>query len=246
MIKKIIRIIRLFSKSRKEPYFTFFNVLGFYPDKIDYYQLAMRHRSVSISSDTGHLLSNERLEFLGDAVLELIVTNYLYHKYPDQSEGDLTAYRSALVNTVSIGEAALGLGFNDYLKLSKGESRDMGRARQSILADTYEAFLGAIFLDIGYDECVKWVAKTLLIETEKIVKNGLFRDAKSLIQEKAQEKMQVTPTYKVISESGPDHDKIFVVGIYFNDKEESKGEGKSKQEAESDAAKNCLVKYKWI
>lgn len=213
---------------------------------IKLYEQAFVHRSYINENPRFALGHNERLEFLGDSVLELIVTKFLYYKYPDHSEGDLTAYRSALVNTISIGEAANRLGFNDYLKLSKGESKDLGKARMSILADTYEAFLGAMYLDIGYDECIKWVSKTLLISTDKIVKGGLFKDAKSLVQEKAQEKLQITPSYRVISEAGPDHDKLFIVGIYFNDKEVARGEGKSKQESEANAAKNALLVYKWI
>lgn len=213
---------------------------------LEVYDQAFIHRSYINENPKSKLGHNERLEFLGDAVLELVSTDFLFNKYPHHSEGDLTAYRSALVNTNTIGQVAADLGFNAYLKLSKGESKDTGRARMTILADTYEAFIGAIYLDAGYSECVKWVEATLLVATDKIVKSGLFKDAKSLIQEKAQEKLQVTPTYKVMSESGPDHDKVFVVGVYFNDTLVGQGEGKNKQEAESLAAKSALAAYKWI
>lgn len=215
------------------------------PKNIDLYEQAFVHRSFINENPKFKLGHNERLEFLGDSVLELIVTDDLYAKYPDHSEGDLTAYRSALVNTVSIGDCAFGLGFNDLLKLSKGEQKDTGKARASILADTYEAFLGALYLDLGYDACVEWVKKTLLVQTDNIVRGGLFKDAKSLVQEKAQEKFQVTPSYRVISETGPDHDKLFVVGIYFGNDQVSDGSGKSKQEAETNAAKAAIAKYKW-
>ncbi len=212
---------------------------------IELYEQAFVHRSYINENPKFTLGHNERLEFLGDSVLELIVTDYLYHKYTHHAEGDMTAYRSALVNTISIGDVGEKLGFNDHLKLSRGESKDMGRARGSILADTYESFLGAMYLDLGYERCVEWVRDTLLINTDTIVQSGQYKDAKSLVQEKAQEIMQTTPTYKVTSESGPDHDKLFIIAIFFNNKEVATGEGKSKQEAESDAAKNALIKYKW-
>ena len=216
------------------------------PKKIELYEQAFVHRSFINENPKFKLGHNERLEFLGDSVLELIVTDALYFKYPDHSEGDLTSYRAALVNTTSIGETAYNLGFNDLLKLSKGEQKDTGKARLSILADTYEAFLGALYLDLGYDRCVSWVKETLLINTDNIVRGGLFKDPKSLVQEKAQEKLQVTPSYKTISETGPDHDKLFVVGIYFGNDMVSDGSGKSKQEAEVSAAKAALTKYKWV
>lgn len=215
------------------------------PKNLEMYEQAFVHRSFINENPKFSLGHNERLEFLGDSVLELIVTDALYAKYPDHSEGDLTAYRSALVNTVSIGDCAFGLGFNDLLKLSKGEQKDTGKARASILADTYEAFLGALYLDLGYDACVTWVTKTLLIGTDNIVRGGLFKDAKSYVQEKAQEKFKVTPSYRVISETGPDHDKLFVVGVYFGNDKVADGEGKSKQEAETNAAKGALEKNKW-
>ncbi len=214
---------------------------------IEIYNQAFVHRSYINENPRFEMGHNERLEFLGDSVLELIVTDFLYKKYPHHAEGDLTSYRAALVNTHSIGEVAESLGFNDYLKLSKGESKDVkSRARLSILADTYEAILGAIYLDVGYEECVAFVSRTLLPNTDSIVKGGLFKDPKSHVQEKSQEKYQLTPVYKVLDESGPDHNKIFLIGIYFGDKQIAKGEGNSKQLAESDAAKNAIKKEGWL
>ncbi len=207
---------------------------------------AFIHRSY-INENTGTKLShNERLEFLGDAVLELIVTDFLYKKYPSYTEGELTALRSALVNAVIISEMALAVGMNDYLFLSKGESKDNGKARQYILANTYEAFIGALYLDQGYDAVDKFVYKTLLGKTDEIVSKKLWRDAKSLVQERAQEFVNVTPAYKVLSESGPDHDKHFTVGIYFGLNLIAQGKGKSKQEAEQKAAEAALKVKDWM
>ncbi len=207
---------------------------------------AFIHRSyINENSGTG-LSHNERLEFLGDAVLEIIVTDFLFKKYPACAEGELTAFRSALVNAIIISEVASNNGMNDYLLLSKGESKDNGKARQYILANTYEALVGAIYLDQGYDVASKFIAKTLLPRTEEIVSKKLWRDAKSLVQEKAQEFVNVTPMYKVLNETGPDHDKHFTVGIYFGKDMIAEGKGKSKQEAEQKAAENALKVKNWL
>ncbi|MDD5721165.1 MAG: ribonuclease III [Candidatus Pacebacteria bacterium] len=204
------------------------------------------HRSYINENGANALSHNERLEFLGDAVLELVVTDFLYKKYPHYPEGKLTALRSALVNAVIISEIALKIGMNDYLLLSKGEAKDFGKARQYILANTYEAFIGAMYIDQGYDIVDKFVAKTLLPKTEEIVKKKLWRDAKSLVQEKAQEFVSVTPAYKVLHQSGPDHDKHFTVGIYFGAHLIAEGKGQSKQEAEQKAAENALKVKNWL
>ncbi len=209
------------------------------------FRQAFIHRSFINENPKSELHHNERLEFLGDSVLELISTSYLYEKFEDAPEGELTAYRSALVNTASLAEVASGLGYNDSLQLSRGESKDIGRARLSILADTYEAVLGAMYLSCGYEMCYKWVNKTLLINTDNIVKTKLFKDSKSYLQEKAQEVYSVTPVYKIISESGPDHDKKFEMGVYFNDKEIAKGVGSSKQVSEIAAATEALKVKGW-
>ena len=207
---------------------------------------AFIHRSyINENSGTG-LSHNERLEFLGDAVLELVVTDFLYRKYPGYAEGELTALRSALVNAIIISEIASQIGMNDYLLLSKGESKDNGKARQYILANTYEALVGAIYLDQGYNVADKFITKTLLPHTEEIVAKKLWRDSKSLVQEKAQEFVNVTPMYKVLSEAGPDHDKHFTVGIYFGKDLIAEGKGKSKQEAEQKAAEAALKVRNWL
>lgn len=207
---------------------------------------AFIHRSYINENPSAGMHHNERLEFLGDAVLELIVTDYLYKKYPTYTEGELTALRSALVNAITISDVAQRAGMNDYLLLSKGESKDNGKARQYILANTYEAYVGAIFMDQGYAPVERFVADTLLIHTDEIVAKKLWRDAKSLVQEKAQEFEEVTPSYKVLSEAGPDHDKHFTVGIMFGTTLIAEGKGKSKQEAEQQAANNALKAKNWI
>lgn len=207
---------------------------------------AFVHRSY-INENPGLKLShNERLEFLGDAVVELVITDYLYKKYPDRAEGELTSFRAALVNAVTIAEVATTIGMNDFLLLSKGETKDTGKARQYILANTYEAFVGAVYLDQGYAVAEKFIAETLMIKTDTIVANKLWRDPKSLVQEKAQEHEGVTPAYKVLKENGPDHNKHFTIGIFFGSKKIAEGKGQSKQEAEQEAAKNALTKEGWL
>jgi ribonuclease-3 len=196
------------------------------------------HRDLNI----GH---NERLEFLGDAVLELVVTNFLYKKYPQKPEGDLTSYRAALVNAVTLSGLAADLGMNDYLLLSKGEAKDKGRARQIILANVFEAVVGAIYLEAGYEGASDFIEKTVLVDDEKIVIAGLAQDSKSFFQRKAQEVYGVTPSYKILSETGPDHNKRFVVGLFIGEEKISEGEGHSKQEAEQDAAKKGLSHKGW-
>ena len=179
-------------------------------------------------------------------MLELVVTDFLYKKYPDYAEGELTALRSALVNAVIISEVATSLGMNDYLLLSKGETKDKGKARQYILANTYEAYIGALYLDQGIEVVDKFVHKSLLLKTEEIVSKKLWRDAKSLVQEKAQEFVNFTPAYKVLNESGPDHDKHFTVGIFFGSSLIAEGKGQSKQEAEQKAAEAALKIKNWL
>ena len=212
----------------------------------DLLKQAFIHRSYINENESTGLSHNERLEFLGDAVLELIVTDFLYKKYPIYTEGELTALRSALVNAVIISDIALKIGMNDYLLLSKGEMKDNGKARQYILANTYEAYVGAVYLDQGYDVAEKFIADSILPCTEEIVNKKLWRDAKSLVQEKAQEIVGVTPAYKVLHESGPDHEKNFTVGIFFGPNEIATGKGKSKQEAAQKAAEAALKIKNWL
>ncbi len=207
---------------------------------------AFIHRSYINENPKITLSHNERLEFLGDAVLELIVTDFLYKKYPQYTEGELTAVRSALVNAIIISEIAGKIGINDYLLLSRGEAKDNGKARQYILANTYEALVGAMYIDQGYDVVAKFITTTLLPKTDEIVNKKLWRDAKSLVQEKAQEFVGATPLYKVLQEKGPDHDKNFTVGIYFGRDLIAEGKGKSKQEAEQKAAEAALQAKNWL
>ncbi len=206
---------------------------------------AFIHRSYLNENTNLTIGHNERLEFLGDAVLELVVTDYLYHKYPDQAEGELTAYRSALVNANTIGEVAGELKMNECLLLSKGEARDLGKARTYILANTFEAFVGAVYEDQGYEIAKVFIEKYICARADDIVSKKLWRDAKSLVQEKAQEYLNLTPLYKVLHESGPDHDKNFTVGIFFDTERIAEGKGHSKQEAEQKAAKAALEKQNW-
>lgn len=206
---------------------------------------AFTHRSHLNENHTHAREHNERLEFLGDAVLELVVTEFLYAKYPDKPEGELTAFRAALVNTQSISGAAAKLGMNEYLLLSRGEAKDTGRARQIILANAFEALIGALYLDSGYDVAKKFIADQLFHKTEEVVEKRLWQDAKSKLQEIAQEKNGITPTYQVISQTGPDHNKVFLVGAYIGQERIATGEGRSKQEAEQDAAQEALAAKEW-
>ena len=207
---------------------------------------AFTHRSYLNENPGTGLSHNERLEFLGDAVLELVVTDHLFQKFPSYTEGELTALRSALVNAVIISEVAAAAGMNDYLLLSRGEAKDTGKARLYILANTYEAYVGAVYLDQGYERTREFILATLLPKTEEIVEKKLWRDAKSLAQEKAQEYFSVTPSYKVLNESGLDHDKHFTVGIFFGAELIASGRGKSKQEAEQEAARSALKVKNWL
>lgn len=188
---------------------------------------------------------NERLEFLGDAVLELVVTHFLYEKYPDKTEGDLTSIRSALVNAQTCAEVAKKLEFNDFLLLSRGEAKDTGRARQYILANALESVIGAIYLDQGYEAAKDFIVKHMTPMTERIVSEELWIDAKSKFQEMAQDVVGVTPSYKTIKEVGPDHDKKFTVGVFLGESLVSEGEGDSKQDAEQSAARHALKEKGW-
>jgi ribonuclease-3 len=206
---------------------------------------AFTHRSyINENRGTG-ALHNERLEFLGDAVLELVITDYLYNKFKEMNEGELTSLRSALVNADTCAAVATRLGSNDFLLLSKGESKDTGRARQYILANTLEAIIGAIYIDQGYEVAKDFILKHITPLTEEIIEKGTWIDSKSLFQEKAQEHESITPMYKTIRETGPDHDKHFTIGVYLGTKQYGEGEGKSKQDAEQEAARNALKKTGW-
>jgi ribonuclease-3 len=206
---------------------------------------AFIHRSYINENRASGLEHNERLEFLGDAVLELVITDYLYKRFPTMNEGELTSLRSALVNADTCSLVAQKLGANDFLLLSRGESKDMGRARQYILANTLESIIGAIYMDQGYEVAQKFILNHITPLTEDIIEKGTWIDAKSLFQEKAQEFEGITPQYKTIKETGPDHDKHFTVGVYLGKDEIGEGEGKSKQDAEQEAARDALTKKEW-
>ncbi|MFA5349575.1 MAG: ribonuclease III [Candidatus Paceibacterota bacterium] len=209
---------------------------------------AFCHRSYLNEHHKFFVHHNERLEFLGDAVIELVVTEYIFMHFPSTEEGILTSWRAALVNSRMLSSKAEELNFGQYILLSRGEKKEAskkGKAYKEILANTFEAFIGALYIDAGYDICKKLLIKHLLCELKIIIKKNLFKDAKSRFQEISQEKERITPTYKVIAESGPDHDKHFVVGIYLNKDLVAKGEGYSKQEAEENAAQNALEQKNW-
>lgn len=182
---------------------------------------------------------NERLEFLGDAVLELIVTEYLYKNYSNP-EGELTNWRSALVKGVTLSQLAQDIQLDHLMYLSKGESKSSGKSRQLILANAFEALIGAIYLDQGYNITQNFIQQNLICKLPNIIKNKLYMDAKSSLQEMAQDKLSVTPQYKVMSESGPDHNKLFNVAVYIDDKNIGEGTGSSKQEAEQAAAEEAI------
>lgn len=206
---------------------------------------AFIHRSFLNENPDFHLAHNERLEFLGDAVLELVVTEYLFLKYPQKPEGELTGWRAALVNAGMLSQISQEVGFNDFLLLSRGEQKELGKARHYILANTFEAFIGSLYLDKGYEACQKFINKYLMKELPRILEGQLFKDSKSLFQEQAQEIAGVTPTYKIIKDWGPDHAKHFVIGVFLKEELVAEGTGSSKQEAEVQAAQKALAIKKW-
>lgn len=206
--------------------------------------LAFIHKSYVNEHDeeVGH---NERMEFLGDAVLELSVTHYLYTNYPDQPEGQLTNWRSALVKGKNLARVSRALELGQYLLLSRGEELSGGREKDYILANTMESLIGAIYLDKGFETANAFILKNIVVLLKEIIEQGLNIDSKSHVQELAQEKLGATPTYELLSETGPDHDKIFEMGIYFGAELAGKGEGPSKQEAEQAAASAALKGKGW-
>ena len=220
--------------------------LGVKFENLDVLRQALTHRSYlneHPSSEIGH---NERLEFLGDAVLELVVTEHLYRAFPKEPEGKLTNLRAALVNANMLSEISRGLGIEEYLALSRGEARDAkGKARQFILANALEAIVGAIYLDQGVEAAHEFIVDSVLGELPRVLKEHLDVDPKSRFQEEAQERVGVTPTYKVLGESGPDHEKHFIVGVYLGAEEVAAGRGSSKQEAQLNAAANGLKEKGW-
>lgn len=223
-----------------EHYLSFQKKLGLEFNNPELLKQAFIHRSyINENKDLG-MEHNERLEFLGDAVLELVVTDFLYNEYPELDEGILTAYRSSLVRTESISQAARKMGMNELLLLSKGESRDQGKARDYILANTFEAFVGAVYLDSGYQAAHTVIAQSLFENIKQVITEGSWKDPKSLFQEYAQEHFSETPRYELISAIGPDHSKEFVMAVFVGEKEIAQGTGNSKQKAQQDAAENAL------
>lgn len=206
---------------------------------------ALTHRSYLNEHRDYTGAHNERLEFLGDAVLELAATDFLFKKFPANPEGELTAYRAALVNTVSLAASAQALGISEYLLLSKGEAKDTGRARDVILADAFEAIIGAIYFDLGYIAAETFIAKNLYGKIDDVIAKRSYQDAKSRFQEAAQEKRGITPHYELLSEIGPDHDKRFKVAVFIGFDKVAEGQGQSKQEAEQSAAQAGLDKTGW-
>jgi ribonuclease-3 len=219
------------------------DVLGVEFTNIDLLVMAFTHRSYVNEHRKTAKEHNERLEFLGDAVLELVVTQYLYANFTDP-EGVLTNWRSALVRTESIGAAAAKNGFESLLRLSRGEKRGTDRARAQILANAYEAVVGALYLDQGYKAAEAFIAKSLITTFQDILKSGSWMDPKSHLQELVQSKEGFTPVYKVLSEEGPDHEKLFTVGVFVDGQQKGEGVGPSKQSGQQKAAEAALLQYK--
>lgn len=211
----------------------------------DLLKQALVHRSYINEHRDFKLFHNERLEFLGDAVLELISTEYLYNNF-SKPEGELTNYRAALVNGKMLADISKKIGLEEYILMSKGEAKDTGKARRYIIANALEAMIGAIYLDRGYKKAQKFVTEHILCEIEDVIKEKLYQDPKSKFQEEAQDRVGITPSYKVIKEWGPDHDKHFIVGLFLEEEKISEGEGTSKQSAQRKAAENGLETKGWI
>lgn len=218
------------------------DVLGYEFKNIDLLITALTHRSYVNEHKKSVSEHNERLEFLGDAVLELVVTDFLYNNY-SEPEGILTSWRAALVRTESIGEAGDRLGYEPLIRMSRGEKKGSDRARQQILANAFEALIGAIYLERGYADAEVFISRHITSKLESILAAGSWRDPKSHLQEVSQRIDSATPIYRVISEEGPDHDKVFTLGAYVNERLMGKGVGPSKQFAQQQAARNALEKY---
>ena len=217
--------------------------LGFDFKDISLLVTALTHRSYVNEHRSKEIHHNERLEYLGDAVLELVSSDFLYRRY-NESEGIMTALRSALVRTESIGAAGFELGYEPLVRLSKGEQNGSKRAHEVIMADCFEAVIGAIYLDQGYDTAKDFIDKHILCKIDRIIEEGTWRDPKSYVQELSQKMDGVTPTYRTLREDGPDHDKHFVVGMYINGELFASGEGHSKQDAQTEAAKEGVKKFR--
>ncbi|MEK7193582.1 MAG: ribonuclease III [Patescibacteria group bacterium] len=205
---------------------------------------ALTHRSYLNERPEWPYPHNERLEYLGDAVLELAVTENLFHRFPSEPEGKLTVLRAALVNYQTLNTVALEMGLDKFVLMSRGESKDTGKARDVIYANAIEAVIGAIYIDQGFKTASTVIKKFIVSHLDDILETKSYRDPKSELQEIVQEKLRVTPSYGVLEESGPAHKRTFIVGVYFDKKLIEKGSGLSKQEAEVEAARRALLKYK--
>lgn len=220
------------------------NKIGINFRNIDLLLEAITHRSYLNEQPNWRVSHNERLEYLGDAVLEVIVSETLFKRPENWSEGHMTLIRAALVNYQMLAKIAKEIGLEKYILMSKGESKDTSKAKEVILANTFEAIIGAIYLDKGFEAAKKFVSKFVLNRLEEIIKSKSYKDAKSELQEIIQEELKLTPTYKVLEEKGPPHARVFKIGVYFNNKLIAQGTGLSKQEGELEAAKKALQKYK--
>ena len=205
---------------------------------------ALTHRSYLNENKDWRVNHNERMEFLGDAVLELVVTEFLFKNYPNP-EGEMTNWRAALVNANMLSQITNEFSLDKYVSLSRGEAKDTGRARQYISANAVEALIGAIYLDQGYKKSGEFIERFVLGKLPQIIEKKLYRDAKSLFQEQAQERVGITPTYEVLEEWGPDHARNFKVGAFLEKEMAGEGEGPSKQEAQQLAAENALKNKGW-
>ena len=221
-------------------------ILGLEFNNLDLLKRALTHRSfLNENKEWGKIGHNERLEFLGDSILGLIVAEYLFNEYSELREGDLTALRAALINSDSLLEVADKLNLKEYLLVSKGEKNELEKSHPYFLANAVEAIVGAIYLDKGLNDARKFVVKYILSKAENIFKTEAYIDPKSLFQEKSQENLNITPVYKTLKSWGPDHLKQFRVGVYLKKELIAEGEGHSKQEAEVSAAKEALSKKGW-
>jgi ribonuclease-3 len=231
--------------NESEKILKFLKKIAIEPKNLALYQQAVTHRSYLNENRKYKLDHNERLEFLGDAVLELVVTRYLYDNFPNP-EGEMTSWRAALVCGEMLSRVAREIGVEEQLRMSRGEAKDTGRARQYLLANAVEAVIGAIYLDHNYDKAKEFIETHIICHLQEVLEKKLYLDPKSYFQEKAQELESTTPMYKEHSCEGPDHDRIFTVGIYLGDVCVAEGKGPSKQEAQRNAAREGLEKKGWL
>ena len=222
----------------------FSKVIGIKFKNRDIFLESLTHRSYINENSRWHLPHNERLEYLGDAVLELAVTEELFKRFPNYPEGQMTILRAALVNYQNLASVAKDIRLYDFILMSRGERKDDGKAREVILANAIEAVIGAIYLDSGMDSIKEFISKFIWPRLPEILKTKSYKDSKSELQEIIQEKLKITPSYRTLEESGPAHKRSFKIGVYFEDKLIAEGEGQSKQEGELEAAKEAVKRYK--